>query len=69
MELSIHADGKSTSKWVFQSEPERERQEFAGKACETYGASLVLQNTCHVAVYSTDLELMTGIKPFLCRLT
>lgn len=25
MELSIHADGKSTSKWVFQSEPERER--------------------------------------------
>lgn len=69
MELSIHADGISTSKWVFQGEAERERKEFAGKACETCGASLVLQNTCHVAVYSTDLELMTGIKPFLCHPT
>ena len=65
MELSIHADGKSPSKWVCQGEPEREMQEFAGKACETHGASLVLQNTCHTAVYSTDLKLMTGIKPFL----
>lgn len=46
MELNIHADGISTSKWVFQGEAERERKEFAGKACETCGASLVLQNTC-----------------------